>query len=114
MADTYNLNIDAGATFSLSITWKDANNNAVDITNYTARMQIRKTYNSDTAMVNLTTENGGISLTNAANGVLSVNITPAQTAALSNGFYDLEIESPTGVVSRLIQGSVMVSKEVTR
>ena len=54
---------------------------------------------------------------NATNGQLQISLTAAQTAAISPGkyFYDVEIfTSGDAVVTRLIQGSVVVTPEVTR
>ena len=63
-------------------------------------------------------ENGdGITITGAS-GLLEVHATAAQTAAITNGkyAYDLEITSPapSSVVTRLVQGTVQVSPQVTR
>lgn len=114
MADNYQISIDQGATYSLALTYKDSNGTAINLTGYTAAMQIRTSYDSSTTVVSLTSSSG-IVIT-AATGLLTITITSIQTAALTPGtyVYDLEITSGSGVVSRLIQGSVMVSAEVTR
>ncbi len=84
------------------------------LTNHTARMQVRRTIESTTPLITLTTENGRISL-NGAEGFINLSITAADTAALtSSGVYDLEIISSTGLVSRVIQGTFTLSPEVTR
>jgi hypothetical protein len=77
-------------------------------------MQIRRNINSTDFQVDLTTSNGGIQFVDANSGSLKVVITPEQTATLLNGVYDLEIEDGLGNVTRLLQGSVTVSPEVTR
>ena len=114
MADNYQILIDQGATYSLALTYKDANGTAINLTGYTAAMQIRTSYESASTVVSLTSSSG-IVIT-AATGLLTINITSTQTAALTPGtyVYDLEITSGANVVTRLIQGSVMVSAEVTR
>jgi hypothetical protein len=84
------------------------------LTNHTARMQVRRTIESTTPLITLTTENGRISL-NGAEGFINLSITAADTAALtSSGVYDLEIISSGGLVSRVIQGTFTLSPEVTR
>jgi hypothetical protein len=84
------------------------------LTNHTARMQVRRTIESTTPLITLTTENGGITL-NGAEGFINLSITAADTAALtSSGVYDLEIISSGGLVSRVIQGTFTLSLEVTR
>jgi hypothetical protein len=68
-------------------------------------------------VLELTTENGGITIDDAA-GKVSLEISAAQTSALTmtSGVYDLEIVSDdaTPVVTRLLAGKVTVSPEVTR
>jgi hypothetical protein len=114
-ASIYNLNIEQGATFTRTITWKDSTGAAVNLTGYTARMQIRERVDSATALVSLT-QASGIALGGSA-GTITLTITSALTDALPNmkkGVYDLELVSSGGIVTRLIQGEVVVSPQVTR
>ncbi len=85
----------------------------VDFTGWTARMKIRRSLSSETELVALD-ETDGITL--GTDGSVLIIIDDATTAALSfnTGVYDLEVVSPTGVVKRLAEGAVTLSKEVTR
>lgn len=114
MADTYDLYIDQGATFERVITWKQTNGTPVDLTGYSARMQIRRTKSNETALVSLTNANG-ITL-GGTSGTIAISISAAVTEALTfrRAVYDLELVSPNGSVYRLLQGAVALSKEVTR
>lgn len=109
------LYIEQGATYNQPIVWKDSSGVAVNLTGYTARMQVRKTISATTPIITLTTENGRITL-GGANGTITLNITATDTAALEQfaGVYDLELQSYSGFVTRLLEGQVTVSKEVTR
>lgn len=111
----YDILIEQGATFRKTFVWKDSNETPVDITGYTARMQIRRKISSTTAEHSATTENGGITLGQTA-GTVDVTITASDTSAFefTKGTYDLELVDPQGVVTRLVMGGVEVSKEVTR
>ena len=111
----YDFTIYQGATFARVITWKDEADALIDLTGYTARMHVRESVDADTAFITLTTENGGITLGGAA-GSITLSISAATTAALTqtSGIYDLEMISGGGVVTRLLQGAVIISKEVTR
>lgn len=113
-AGIYNFTMDQGSNWDLNVVYKDANGNPINLTGYTAAMQLRQNYNSDTAVLTLSTSNGGITIT-GAQGKLVLSATAIQTGALDAGFYvyDLEITSG-GVVTRLIQGQVTVAGEVTR
>lgn len=109
------ITIEQGATFTYSLIWKDSNSVPIDLTGYSARMQVRKTYNDSTAVLDLSSDDGNITLGGAL-GTIDVVAGAAATAIITirAGVYDLELESPTGVVTRLIEGKVTVNPEVTR
>ncbi len=110
---SYDIKIYQGATFSQTFTWKDETDTPINLTGYSARMQIRASVDSSSTLVSLTS-GSGITLGGAA-GTIAVLISATDTASLSqNGVYDLELVSGSGVVTRLLQGNVIVSKEVTR
>lgn len=113
-AGTYHIKIEQGATFSLTLTYKDSNDAAIDLTNYTARMQLRRRINDTTTLLEATTENGRIALGGAA-GTVVITVLATDTANLDpvDGVYDLEIISGTAV-TRLLGGTFDVSPEVTR
>lgn len=87
----------------------------VDLTGFTARMQIRESLESTTTLEELTTENGGITL-GAAAGTVALLISATDTAALdfSTAVYDLELISGAGIVTRLLYGDITLAEEVTR
>jgi len=115
MAENYSFVIDQGADWFLNIAYKDSAGAAINLTNYTAAMQFRLTVDATTAAISLT-QASGITITGAT-GNLAIRATAAQTGALDDSakyLYDLEITSPAGIVTRLIQGTASVSSEVTR
>ncbi len=113
-AGKLNMVIEQGTTFSPVLTYADVNNVAIDLTGYTAKMQIKKTRADLTALETLTTADGSIVLGGAA-GTITLLLTDTQTAAIVwlTGVYDLELTSGSGIVTRLIQGVITVSEEVT-
>lgn len=113
-AGTYNLTIEQGVTLSRLMTWRDSNNALVNLTGYTARAKVKASYASSTALLTLTTENGGISLGGVA-GTITLSATAATTASLDffKGVWDLELISSGGLVTRLLQGTCTLSKEAT-
>jgi hypothetical protein len=114
--NSYNLEINQGATLALVATWKDSAGTAVNLTGYTARLNVRETYSSSSAILTLTTENSGITLGGSA-GTITLSASATTTAALTapfSGVYDLELVSGGGVVTRLLEGVATVSPEVTR
>jgi hypothetical protein len=86
----------------------------LNLTGYSAAMQVRESADADTYLLSLT--NGtGITLGGTA-GTITVAITSAQSSAIAAGSYsyDLEIVSNGGAVTRLLQGSFNVVGNVTR
>jgi hypothetical protein len=105
-----------GATFDYSLTWTAAGS-AVDLSGYSARMQVRDSYDSATAIVSLTSGTG-IALGGTA-GTIQLLLDADATASLDGTpntqfIYDLELESSSGNVTRLIEGNFFIYPEVTR
>jgi hypothetical protein len=113
-AGTLDFTIEQGATFNLLLTWK-IDDVPVNITNWTARLQARVDVEDAEVILSLTTANGGITLGGAL-GTISLDQTATQTALLPAGqyVYDLELISGIGAVTRLLQGELSISAEVTR
>jgi hypothetical protein len=114
-AGIYNFTIDQGAQYTTQIIWADSSGNPIDLTGYTASMQLREqAASADPAALTLTSSNGGITITPVA-GEMDILMTTAQTGALDARFYvyDLEI-ALGGVVTRIIQGQITVSAQVTQ
>jgi hypothetical protein len=119
-AGVYDFEVEQGATFTRVFTWTtgttgcSATTAPVDLTGYTARMQIRPNVSSTTVIFEANTSNGNIVLGGSA-GTITLTIPAADTATFnfSRAVYDLELT--TGVtVTRLLQGTVTLSREVTR
>jgi hypothetical protein len=110
-----NFVIDQGANWFVTVVYKDSAGTAIDLTGYTAALQIRDTYADSTTDLSLTSPSGGITITGAT-GTIAITATAVQTAAIAAGtyVYDLEITSSGGIVTRLIQGKISLSPQVTR
>ena len=88
-------------------------NTPMDLTGYTARLAVKDKIGG-TVLLSLTTENGGIAIDNTKKTItLTVAATETDDFTWTRGVYDLEMVSPTGVVTALISGRVSISKEVT-
>jgi hypothetical protein len=113
-AGIYNTTIDQGSVWTVVLVYTDSNDTPVNLTGYTAAMQLRQNYNSDVADLTLTTANGGITIVGAT-GTITINATAAQTGDLDPGFYVYDLELTSGSnISRLIQGQLTVAEQVTR
>ena len=112
MAAIANLTIDQGATFSSDVTVKDANNNAFDLTGYSASAKMAKGFSSTRTRTSITCT---IS-TPATSGVVTLSLTADQTTNLDEGryVYDLEIlQTSSSTVTRVIEGIITVRPQVT-
>lgn len=113
MASNYNIDIDAGSNYSLVVTYRDNSGTAINLTGYSAKMQLKRGYADAVASFELSTVNSRITLGGIA-GTITLAISAADTGTLSGKYlYDLEITSGSGYVTRLIEGAVTVSPEVT-
>jgi len=130
MAATYDMAIDQNATFLRVFTWYacscgcdscggcgcgTSTSTPVDLTGFTADMQIRQTVQSSTILYEASTTNGAIVLGGTA-GTITLTIPVASTAGFTwnKGVYSLNLTSSGGIVTRLLQGAVVVSPAVTR
>ena len=123
-AGKYNLLIEQGATFELELQYKDSNGVVVDLTGYSGRLQIRPSIGSPTAYLCLSSSlnpdgtglnfSGSNDSTPPSSGSIGVYISAITSSLLTfnTGVYDLEIASGS-FVTRLLQGNVQLSKEVT-
>lgn len=114
MAGSFDFTIEQGATFNLVLTWK-IDGTPVNLTNWTARLQARVDAADTSTILSLTTAGGGITLGGVL-GTITLDQTATQTSLLQVGsfVYDLELISSVSTVTRLLQGELVISAEVTR
>ena len=109
MAIKANLIIDQGADYRTTINVTDSNDNPVNLLTYTGQSQIRKHYTSTTAY------NFDVSA-NHANGAVILTMSSAVTSTIPAGryVYDCELtDSVSGKISRIVEGIVTVTPQVT-
>jgi len=115
-AAQYNLALEQGATFRLTITWTDNASAPIDLTGAHAHMQIRTQHaNTDTGSPLIDIDDtSGITLGGPA-GTIEILIDETLTAPLtvSNALYDLYITMPNGDRDRILEGSVTIDPQVT-
>lgn len=110
-AGNYDIIIDQGSDFALQVQMQE-NDAFVNLSTHTVRAQLRPTPTSNTLTATFT-----CTISDAANGILSMQMPYATTANISPGkyYYDLEVENTfSNTVSRLLQGVARVTPEVTR
>ncbi len=117
-----NLTMYQGASWDYTLTWTTTAGSVttpVDLTGYTARMQVRETQSSTATILSLTS-GSGITLGGTA-GTILLEASATTTAGIAtsqtpqNQFvYDLELVSGAGYVTRLVEGNFLIDPEVTR
>lgn len=126
-AGRYSFTIEQGATLDFELAYKDSSNNPIDLTGYQGRMQIRPSVGSDTVYITLSSSldddgtglnfSGSDGLNPPTSGTIGIFISAASSSLLdfSEASYDLELAtgSQYPIVTRLLEGNVKLSKNVT-
>jgi hypothetical protein len=108
----YNITAYQGATYDLNLNWK-IGGTAVNLTGYTAAMQVRESYNAPATILSLT-NGSGITLGGTAGTIqIAVSASTMGSATPGNYVYDLEL-TQASQVTRLIQGIFNIEPEVTK
>lgn len=111
MAAYSEISIEQYANFSTTINVEDIQGDALNLTNYSAASQLRKSYYSTTATSFV------VAVSNAINGELTISLDSNTTANLTPGryLYDVVITSPdSNTVTRIVEGIATVLPGVTR
>jgi hypothetical protein len=107
--DRFDFSIQNDADLNILATYYDPSQNLINLTGYTAALQVKQDPNDISALMSLTTQNGGLTLGGAL-GTIAI-YSPAFYNALlpfTKAVYDLVLISPSGYVSRLMYGNVTV------
>jgi hypothetical protein len=112
-----NMYVPQGATYAHNFLYRqESDESVISLNGYTARLHIREKVTSPSTLYEASTDDGdGITITGPT-GEVYLEIPAATTAAWTwtKAVYDLEIISGAGKVTRIAEGNVKVSPEVTR
>jgi len=110
VATVTNLYVDQGAFYRTYVTVANTDGTPLDLTGFTAASQMRKSYQSSTAY-NFTT-----SISNPSQGRVRVELSSEQSRVIPAGkyLYDIEVRSPTGERTRVVEGIVLINPEITK
>ena len=124
-AGKYSFIIEQGATTNLNVQWTNNSGSAVDLTGYQARMQIRPGIEASDVYISLSSSlqpdgtglnlNGSDGITPLTSGSVGIYISAHSSSLLNftEAYYDLEMVNGREV-TRLLEGKVRLSKNVTR
>lgn len=110
MATVTNLYVDQGSFYRTYVTVANSDGNALDLTGFTVASQMRKSYQSSTGF-NFTT-----SISNPTQGRVRIELSSEQSRVIPAGkyLYDVEVLSPTGERTRVVEGIVLINPEITK
>lgn len=130
-AARYNFTIEQGTTVSFELQYLDSNNTPISLEGFAGRMQFRPDFADNTNTVYITlssslnTDGTGLNLNGLTgtkprtSGSIGVYISACTSSLFTfdSALYDLELYSGSGACThtiRMLQGSVNVSREITR
>jgi hypothetical protein len=123
MSNQLDITIDQGSSLLYTFTLQDTYGLPYVLTSFDARLQVRRTYGDTSVLINCTIANSKLVLTNAAQGILSLVLAPADTSSIRfnskdddtlDCVYDLEIIRPDSKVYKPAKGAFVINREVTR
>lgn len=114
MATSYNISTYQGDFFQALLFVKDSNNNAINLSGYDIRGQVRSSYGSTGVLLDLNPI-----VTSHISGLINVSISSDVTKDIPVGTFVYDIERyPSGIATgnsiKLMIGKFIVSPEVTR
>lgn len=128
-AGRYTFVIEQGATLDMELRYKDSTGTPIDLTGYWGRMQLRPTIDSSNVYLTLSSslnaDGTGLNFSGSAgtnplsSGSIGIFVSAYTSSLLTfnEAFYDLELYSGNQnypYVTRLLEGKIKLSKEVTR
>jgi hypothetical protein len=112
IAGKYNFIIQQGDTWQETLTLFDEENSPIDLTSYSAVLNI-KSAKSGTSILSCSTTGSYLTIPSPSNGQILILVPSSITTSLSfgTGVYDLKL-TKNGFVTRYLEGSVNLSTDV--
>lgn len=110
MAVTAYLDIDQGSDFTAEFELENDDETPMILTGFSVYSQFRKSYSSSTGY-SFTTQ-----ITNASLGKLTLSLSGTTSSTIKPGryLYDVELVSPGGVKTRVVEGILTINPEITK
>lgn len=118
-AGELDITLEQGSEWIPVFQYLDSNETPIDLTSYSAKMQIRKSINDPSVIIELSTVNGKIILGGIA-GTISLKITAVESAGFTladftdSTVYDIELIDGGGIPKKFLRGNVIFKPEVTK
>lgn len=108
----YDISLTQGEDFNLTATLKNSDGTNMNLSGYNVRGKVKYNYGSDTYLLDLDPQ-----IYSSASGIITVNLTAAETASLpiTVAFYDIEkYTSGDNSVNKVLNGKMTICPEVTK
>lgn len=116
MANKLNFTHDQGSTFKRTLTFKDSDSDEIDLTGYEFKAQARTKITSadvvfefEFTILDQTSDTGKVEMSIAANITEDLSITKSTSYV-----YDAEMTATNGEITRIFEGKITISPEVTK
>ena len=123
VAQKLNITARKGDTFRLKVSFKDSNNTAISVNNYTYRLQVRNSASDDSAsgaIIDISGNNGEVNSNGfevGSSGDVTIHISASTMNEIDGGryVYDLEATHTTdnSLVQTWLKGNFVVNEDVT-
>ena len=103
--------LEQGTDFTTTITLNDINAVPFDLTDYTAKSQIKKSYYSSNSVATFT-----ISIVTPSRGIITMDLNSAHTTNIAAGryVYDVLVKDSANTIIKVLEGIVNVLPQVTK
>lgn len=111
MAGYQDIFLNQGETFTTSISLDDQNGASYNLNSFAVASQMKKSYYSSNIVMTFNT-----TIADANNGVITMSANSAMTANINPGKYVYDVvvkENSSGIVTRVLEGQIIVSPGVT-
>lgn len=109
----YDINVDQGATWAITLTIKQANKLPLNLTGYMGEGMVKKTIDDPSALASFI-----VTFPSPLEGKVTLMLPASVTSEFDFtwGVYDFKITSPApnSQVTRVLQGKVILNREVSR
>ena len=115
MAYRIDIVLDQGSDIETSYEFFDSGNRPISFNGFSAQMQVRRTAVSEIVIDDLTTQ-GTPDRIGFCSNLVTLKWPREVTQKIKAGryVYDLEVKSPNGNITRLMEGAFVIKQEVTR
>lgn len=116
----YDLVVEQGADFRLTLLFSDSAHIPVNLTGFSAAAQMRTNHAAASVLLAFSSSPPPLATSRiwlggtAGTVILEADADATRALTFRQGVYDVEVTSPTGEVYRLAEGRVTLSREVTR